>query len=641
MTDFYLAAECGDYERGFRELLSERGYSLAGGMLVCMEIWDANTIHIELKDGKAVIKAPQKTMVFRGLMELVRKVEKEGDQGAFVLEEEVYIMKNGAMADCSRGSVLQVEAVKQLIKLQAALGMNTLLLYTEDTYEVKEYPYFGAYRGRYTCEEFRELDDYASVFGIEVIPCIQTLAHLQTALRWPEMLKLRDTEDIMMAGSQQVYDFIRACIAAVSGCFKSRRIHLGMDEAWSLGLGKYLHCNGYHSKAEIMSGHLEKVMAICRELQLEPMIWSDMYFRMISKDNEYYDVPLDSDLGSAVKPPEDVTLVYWDYYQDDKEFYKGYIGLHRQLSDKVVFAGGVWTWNGIAPNFTTAYKNSRAAQAACLETGLEESVCTMWQDDGAETPLFAGLPALVLYAEGGYAKEVTEERIREQFEFLTGVSYDAFLLLDRFDYVKGCEEKPHFGNPSKFLLYQDPLTGLFDGQVSGLSMNRYYEELGQELQGTRAAFGQPGKSVAGCGKTMETILDMYEALARLLSVKAELGLQIRRAYRQGDQTALKRIAEVTIPECISLTEAYRQLREDVWMLESRIFGFEVLDIRLNGVKGRLGSAAGRIGKFLDGTLASLPEMEEEMQVYSPGTDGEEPRMCSANVWRYIVSASNI
>lgn len=641
MTDFYLSAQCGEFREGFRELLSERGYPLDGGILVCMENWKEDKIHVELKDGKAVIKAPQKTMLFRGLMELVRRVEKEGEQAAFVVEEDIFIRKNGVMADCSRNSVLQVEAVKQLLKLQAALGMNTLMLYTEDTYEVKEYPYFGAYRGRYTCEELRGIDDYASVFGIEVVPCIQTLAHLQTALRWPKMRQLQDTEDIMMAGSGQVYDFIRACVAAVSKCFRSHRIHLGMDEAWSLGLGNYLHRNGYHNKGEIMSEHLAKVLEICREFQLEPMIWSDMYFRMISPDNEYYDVPLDSDLGSAVKPPEDVTLVYWDYYKEDKEFYKGYIGIHRQLSDRVAFAGGVWTWNGIAPNYTAAFKNSRAALSACRETGLEETICTMWQDNGAETPLFAGLPALVLYAESGFAEEVTEQRVRQRFEFLTGSSYDAFLKLDLFDYVAGHEEKPHFGNPSKFLLYQDPLTGLFDGQIRGLSMNHYYEELGKELQTVRAAFGQPGKSVAGCGSTMEAILTMYEALAELLSIKAGLGLEIRSAYGQKDKDNLRRIAEEVIPECIRRTERYRQLREDVWMLESRIFGFEVLDIRISGVLGRLASAARRISGYVDGRLLSLPEMEEEMLVYSPGGDGEEPKMCSNNLWRNIVSASSI
>ena len=32
---------------------------------------------------------------------------------------------------------------------------------------------------------------------------------------------------------------------------RTRKVHLGMDEAWSLGLGKYLIKNGYTPKREI------------------------------------------------------------------------------------------------------------------------------------------------------------------------------------------------------------------------------------------------------------------------------------------------------------------------------------------------------------------------------------------------------
>ena len=106
-----------------------------------------------------------------------------------------------------------------------------------------------------------------------------------------------------------------------------------MDEAWSLGLGNYLLKNGYHTKAEIMTEHLERVTDICRELGLEPMIWSDMYLRMNSPASEYYDVPLDTDLSGAVKPPKEISLVYWDYYHEDEEFFKANLHMNRQLSD--------------------------------------------------------------------------------------------------------------------------------------------------------------------------------------------------------------------------------------------------------------------------------------------------------------------
>src|SRR5690625_4980678 len=96
----------------------------------------------------------------------------------FEIKEEIQFKTSGAMMDQSRNAVLTVHFVKKLLRSMALMGLNMLMLYTEDTYEVSERPYFGYMRGRYTEEEFKELDEYAYTLGIELVPCIQTLAHL-------------------------------------------------------------------------------------------------------------------------------------------------------------------------------------------------------------------------------------------------------------------------------------------------------------------------------------------------------------------------------------------------------------------------------------------------------------------------------
>ena len=90
-------------------------------------------------------------------------------------------MKNfdtfGVMIDMSRNAVMSLESLKRFLKLLKKMGYNCVMLYTEDTYEVEGEPYFGYMRGRYTHEELKEIDDYCYSIGVEVIPCIQTLAH--------------------------------------------------------------------------------------------------------------------------------------------------------------------------------------------------------------------------------------------------------------------------------------------------------------------------------------------------------------------------------------------------------------------------------------------------------------------------------
>ncbi|MBQ7090766.1 MAG: beta-N-acetylhexosaminidase, partial [Clostridia bacterium] len=84
------------------------------------------------------------------------------NEGAFTLTEKPHFQTVGPMLDTSRGKVMTVEGVKRFLDKIQKLGLNMLMLYTEDLFEVEGYPQFGYQRGRYTLEELRELDRYAA-----------------------------------------------------------------------------------------------------------------------------------------------------------------------------------------------------------------------------------------------------------------------------------------------------------------------------------------------------------------------------------------------------------------------------------------------------------------------------------------------
>ena len=187
--------------------------------------------------------------------------------------EPVYFSKNGVMLDCSRNAVFTVEKVKSFIRIMAKLGMNTLMLYTEETYTVPDEPYFGAYRGRYSQDEIREMDAYARTFGIELVPCIQTLAHLHNALKWPLGETVKDTADILQVGKEEVYTLIEKMLCSVKESFSTNRVHLGMDEAAQLGLGKYLRENGYTKSSVLIREHSARVFEICKKLEQDKILF--------------------------------------------------------------------------------------------------------------------------------------------------------------------------------------------------------------------------------------------------------------------------------------------------------------------------------------------------------------------------------
>lgn len=128
-------------------------------------------------DGKsAYIRYSAKHQFFRGLGLLIQKIS-GGEQ--FQITEQQQFDAIGPMFDLSRNGVLTVESFKFMLRKMALMGLNSVMLYLEDTYEIEGEPYFGYMRGRYSAAELKEIDDYADQFGIEAFPSIQTLAHLE------------------------------------------------------------------------------------------------------------------------------------------------------------------------------------------------------------------------------------------------------------------------------------------------------------------------------------------------------------------------------------------------------------------------------------------------------------------------------
>lgn len=639
--DFKLKESSIAYKRGFCELLTERGYACESGIEVELKQTEEAVIRVNFDGENAQITAPQTAFLFRGLMTLVMKLEKDA-HSLLEEKEQIYFEKNGAMLDCSRNCVMSITAVKAWIRMQASVGMNMLMLYTEDTYEVPEYPYFGAFRGRYKKEELKELDQYAKVFGIDLVPCIQTLGHLQQPLRWPVMKKMRDTSDILKVGDEEVYKFIRACLKQISECFTTRRVHLGMDEAWTLGLGKYLVENGFHGKDQIMKEHLAKIMEICEEFELEPMMWSDMFFRVHSATEDYYDVPFDTDMRTKELPPEKMGLVYWDYYHMDEEYYRAYIKLHRQITDHVIFAGGGWSWNGTVPNIKTGYGVTHAALRACKKEHVEEVIFTLWGDDATETPVYSAIGPVLLCAEYGFGENTDEQKLREKFEFLTGSSYDAYRVLGDFDiWTNEAEQEYCCPDPSKTLLFQDVMLGLYDGQMENVPVGPYYTEIGRQIEKKNHVSEEPAGKNTFWGKEMENILTYYHTYADVLAIKGDLGLRLRSAYLADEEKMLRKICEEDLKRAIELVEQMRRQREQLWMSEGRIFGWEVLDIRFRALIGRMESARERLEDYLCGKSESLPELEEERIMIRPELSGEKRHCCTINSWVNTASASPI
>lgn len=553
-----------------------------------------NRLAVQATEQEVRIQYGTLSHFLRGVGIAVRN-EKEGVL-SFTCNDEVNFSFNGLMVDCSRNGVVNIPYAKELLDRLAMMGHNVMLLYMEDVYEVEGEEYFGYLRGRYSREELKELDDYAYQLGIELIPCIQTLAHLDQFLIWEEMAeKYLDIDNILYVGRPGVNELLDRILKQLSETFRTRRIHLGMDEAYNLGRGHYADEHGIRPKTEIMMDHLKTILKMTQKYGLKPIIWDDMFFSSYSRAN-----------ADEFSVPDGIDLMYWDYYNNTEEHYSENLELRGKIAKHLMFAGGAWRWIGYAPHHSKTMAATNAALTACKKAGVNEVMATAWGDDGSECPLHACLFGVVLFAEHGYHQNVDIEEFKKNLRFYTGMSYDHYMRQEEFDILPQFkeEQKPVTVNPSKYSFYEDPLNSIFVHHTRALEpeVTKHYQELGAYFEKAALSENDP---VLKAGD------NFYGAFGKALSLKWNLGMNIYDAYQSGDRDRIRNIIDFQMKPLENLIEDVRAARMKVWYLENKSYGFDVLDIRMGALKQRIRTSMMILEQYLEETIEKIDELDED------------------------------
>lgn len=609
LTDFY------DFE------LSMSGTS------VKLQKYSNSNIEIYVENKIIYICYNKKIHFFRALGHVLEKTKK-GISNFKITELPKFDMI-GISLDCSRNAVPKVETIKLFLMRMAVMGITTLILYMEDTYEVPGEPYFGYMRGRYTYDELKEINDYAQIFGIEVMPSIQTLGHMEQVLKWDIYSNVRDTGDILLVGEKKTYELLDKMIKSASSPFMSRKICIGMDEAYNIGLGRYLKIHGYTDKYKIMSDHLDKVASICENNDLKIYMAGDMYFSMASNGYDYYEDNIKMTDEIIQKVPKNITLAYWDYIHEDEKTYKRMLKLHKQLSNNVCFVGGTWCWTGMGVHYRKSLSASDVALKVCKEEGVREVIMATFGNNGSEGNYMGVMLGMQQYAEHAYTKEVDRDRLAERFYYCTGGNMDDFVKLSGIDdlVIPRCGQlRPY--NPAKYLLYQDVILGLFDRCIKDIDVTGYYKKLTLELNRISENINDATR-----------LFNLHSKASSVLEIKGDLSLRIREMYTNQDYKGLHLIIEKDIPELKKRVENMRIAHRKLWMSEYKPFGWEVIDIRYGGLLARIDSAAYRISELLNGNEEKIEELEEQrLPMYNTlQTNNSDSNMILFNSYIRIVT----
>lgn len=577
--------------------LSEHYPILSGELPVTLESGaPAGTLEVSRTDNGAIIRYDRPSQACRGIGTLLSGIDECREQTSFTTL--------GIMLDCSRNAVMTVEHFKGWLRQLALLGYNMAMLYTEDTYELPGEDFFGYKRGRYSAEELKEIDDYASRLGIEMIGCIQTLGHLERVLHLHSYCDMKDTNAVMMVDDERTYELIEKMIVLFARTYQSRRIHIGMDETHDLGRGRFMDLHGYQRGYDLFIRHLERVSAICTKHGLQPMLWSDMFFRMGSPTQAY---------DTTCQVPEDVKhqipraaqLVFWDYYQTDKNYYAEMIRKHRELGVEPLMASGVWTWTRLWYDRAITEANMLPCIAACRETGVKELFFTMWGDGGAFCEQDSALAGLALAAEHAYGGAQADAQVGERFNAICGANYDAVLLA-----ATELNASPH---PIP-LLWDDPL----------LRIGWHAEQLNNPGNWLNAA-----RRYARITRRLRPLRDVTEPvdIAHVLTLMAFLRKKIE-LNTQLDAGAFDQIK--IKPVVRALDQLLASFRRQ-WFRRNKPQGFEPIQVKLGGQKQRYAELALRLEELAAGKITNIPELDEHPATPMPTPWG----------WNDLTTAGNL
>lgn len=205
-----------------------------------------------------------------------------------------------------------VEYIKQYIDFAKDNGYNAVFLYLEATVKVACTPFFNDDES-YTPDEIREIVAYGNACGIDIIPALENLAHLENFFRHEELSFMSECKDAMVDGrgifsgygdclcvsNPEALDFMDTYYSQVIPLFTSQYVHAGMDEPFDFAVCPKCteRLNNGETKNDLFYKHLMRTYNLVKSFGKTMMMWDDFF--------QYLDV--------VDRLPRDIIMCTWNY----------------------------------------------------------------------------------------------------------------------------------------------------------------------------------------------------------------------------------------------------------------------------------------------------------------------------------------
>jgi hypothetical protein len=271
------------------------------------------------------------------------------------------------MLDVSRGKVPDEPTLRRLVDLCARLKLNVLMLYVEHTFRFRRHPHIGEGASPLDAETLRALDGYAADRGVELIPCLQSLGHMEHVLAWPEYSHLAETDLgwTISPAEPGTYALLSDLYAEFLPNFRSPLFNANCDEPWDLEHGRSARRAAELGPGGVYLEHVERIQEIARRHGKRTMIWGDVVHAHPDRIAEI---------------SRDLVLLDWWYEAGHIDFDR--VAAFARAGLDFWVCPGTSSWNCLFPRVGNSLQNIASWADAGRRHGAQGLLVTDWGDFG-------------------------------------------------------------------------------------------------------------------------------------------------------------------------------------------------------------------------------------------------------------------
>jgi hypothetical protein len=345
------------------------------------------------------IAASSSNGIRHGLQSLCQLASRRGSFPAIDIIDQPDYPNRGLMLDISRGKVPTRATLEDLVDLCSKLRLNVLMLYIEHTFDFHRHPEIGEGSSPLDAETVLTLEAYAADRGVELVPCLQSLGHMERVLSLERYAHLAESDRRWSLSPSQpgTYSLLEDLYDEFLPLFGSTRFNANCDEPFDLGRGQSATRAPRRSPGELFTQHVGKLGRLSKSHRKQLMIWADFAHQHPDQ--------LD-------RLSRDVVLLDWWY---EAKFDADRIRKLRRKGFDVWVCPGTSSWNCLFPRVENSRRNITRWAEAGRAHGATGLLNTDWGDFGHYNALGVSLHAYAWGAQQAWSGTIEANRFDRAF----------------------------------------------------------------------------------------------------------------------------------------------------------------------------------------------------------------------------------